>query len=530
MKKLLLTAALACTAMLNTMAVTVTVSNSPVTCNGSCNGTAMATPSGTGGMYTYSWVGPGSFTASTQNISGLCAGTYTVTVMDMGDMSTASANTTITEPTALTVTLPSYYPVCYGSSVTLNAVPGGGSGGYTFNWAPNYAISSVMVANPTVNVTTNTTYTVTVADAHGCFATATTTVYVDNIHSNLHVTNTSACTMCNGSITSSTLGGTAPYTYTWSTGSGPVTSGTISSLCAGAYYVTITDAEGCMGTDTAVVSAPPMYADFTVVPDSVNGDGVWTFNSTIGTGSTFTWDFGDGFTATGVNPTHVYAAPGTYSVCLSVSNGSCSDTQCHSITITGTPASCLALFNIGDDINSADPNDLTVYNLSYGATLSYLWDFGDGSTSNDQDPTHVYAGMGPYQLCLTVDNGAGCTQMYCDSIMSVDSLGRSTNLSMHVQEVPVQVTLGIAEASAGTAVNVYPNPVTDQATFIITSAKQGEVYTLELTDVVGNKVRTVSGISKKQFNISREGLQNGVYFYKIYTSDKNVGIGKLIVK
>ena len=70
------------------------------------------------------------------------------------------------------------------------------------------------------------------------------------------------------------------------------------------------------------------------------------------------------------------------------------------------------------------PNELWLWNLSSGGSgnYSFVWDFGDGTSSTDPYPTHIYPNGGPYVLCLTIDDGAGCSDTYCDSI-SVDANG-----------------------------------------------------------------------------------------------------------
>jgi len=296
-----------------------------------------------------------------------------------------------------------------------------------------------------------------------------------------------------------------------------------------------TDAVGCTDNTTFTVTDPSPVANFSVVPDSANGYLVTAFNTST-PGVYYFWDFGDGTTSTATSPAHLYTAPGTYMVCLqAVSAGSCGDTLCQSVTITGTSASCLALFNIADDTTTSTPNVYTIYNLSYGASLSYLWDFGDGGflgTSTLPNPTHVYSTPGPFQICLTVDNGSGCVQTFCDSIYSVDSLARSGEpITIAVVDgTPSPVTTGIAEQASKAAVSIAPNPFGDNTTITIESAKANETYAFEMTDVLGKRVRSLSGITGKQFDVSRNDLQNGMYFYKIYADGTVIGTGKLIVK
>jgi len=79
-----------------------------------------------------------------------------------------------------------------------------------------------------------------------------------------------------------------------------------------------------------------------------------------------------------------------------------------------------------------------------------------------------------------------------------------------------------------TAVNAYPNPFSDNTTFIIQSDKSAGIYSFELLDILGKQVRSMTGINTKQFQFSRNSLPNGIYFYKIYNAESIVGAGKLI--
>lgn len=92
-------------------------------------------------------------------------------------------------------------------------------------------------------------------------------------------------------------------------------------------------------------------------------------------------------------------------------------------------------------------------------------------------------------------------------------------------------TIGIEELSnSNSIVKVYPNPFSDNTTFVIQSDKLNETYSFELTDILGKQVRLIKEITGKEFQISRNGLPNGIYFYKIHSAESIVGIGKLVIK
>lgn len=500
-------------------AVTV---NSPTICAG-----MTATLTG-GGALSYVW--SNGATSASINVSPATTTTYTVTGTGPGGC-TNTAISTVTVIPAISVSLPPTYDLCFGGATMLNATATGGSGGFTYSWSPATGLAATNIYNPACAPATTTTYTITVTDASGCTATATTTVNVGSfITTGITSTNTSMCGACDGTVTVSPMGGIAPYAYNWSTGA---TTATLTSLCAGIYDVLITDAMGCTVTDSITVyDGSTAAANFSIVPDSTDAYNFFCFNTSTGPGLSYTWDFADGVVSSLASPSHTYVLNATYTICLQISSATCgNDTMCYDLVVDGVLNSCNAQFNIADDTMNTDPNAHYVYNLSYGATLSYLWDFGDGTTSTLATPSHVYASTGPYLLCLSIDNGSGCTDMYCDSLFSVDSLNRTSgNLEITVYDVPPfqDVTTGIEEQNAA-AVSVYPNPFSDQTTFVLSDKVSGN-YSFELYDMMGKKVMDKQGITGTTFQVSRNGLSDGCYFYRIRSSEILIGKGKLMVK
>lgn len=102
-----------------------------------------------------------------------------------------------------------------------------------------------------------------------------------------------------------------------------------------------------------------------------------------------------------------------------------------------------------------------------------------------------------------------------------------TNTTVNTLDSP----LGIKEiANLSHAVEVYPNPFSDNTTFFIRSDNSNETYSFEMYDILGKNVLSRKEISTKEFQISSNGLQKGVYFYKIKSIENIVGIGKLIIQ
>lgn len=187
---------------------------------------------------------------------------------------------------------------------------------------------------------------------------------------------------------------------------------------AGVYNVTlnITTSEGCENTVTRqVVVAPNPVANFDVAYACLGEPVVFTdLSQTNGGGNiiNWAWNFGDptsGVNNTSVlqNPTHIYTQPGTYTVSLIVTTANtCADTTTMDITIAPAPVVDFAF-------TSSCSNDTTQFTSStfvnMSTTLGWFWEFGDGSTSVDADPVHIYATHGIFNVTLTITDNTGCT-------------------------------------------------------------------------------------------------------------------------
>jgi PKD repeat protein len=203
--------------------------------------------------------------------------------------------------------------------------------------------------------------------------------------------------------------------WSWTFGDGGTSSAQNPSYtyaAAGTYTVALTVA-GPLGSDTrtrvdyVTVSNPPPTADFVGAPTS--GIAPLTVNFTdlsTGTITSRLWDFGDGTTSTHQNPTHLYPNPGVYTVMLSVSgpSGSNSATKFNYITVNW-PAPVAAF--TGTPTTGFAPLQVSFTNQSTGNITSRLWIFGDGTNSTDVSPIHVYASPGIYTVRLIVTGPGG---------------------------------------------------------------------------------------------------------------------------
>ena len=191
----------------------------------------------------------------------------------------------------------------------------------------------------------------------------------------------------------------APYSFEWNT----------SGYNEGTYTlkITATDEEGDKNSDEITIQLSEIpTANFTSDKTTVliNEDIQFT-DSTLGNPSTWRWEFGDGITSDEQNPVHTYYEEGSYTVSLFVSNSSGSDsiTKTDYITVHKRP---IALFT-ASSTNLAVGEIITFTDQSLNNPTSWLWDFGNGDTSTDQNPTYAYNEVGTYTIALTVSNEYG---------------------------------------------------------------------------------------------------------------------------
>jgi len=153
--------------------------------------------------------------------------------------------------------------------------------------------------------------------------------------------------------------------------------------------------------EEAVVPKP--LAAFSISKSSAGVNEPLSFTNTSQNANSFSWDFGDGNTSTDENPTHVYSAAGTFNITLTASGEGGTHTASKSIIISfPNPIASFTLAQSPVEVGD------TVYftNTSQNAN-SFSWDFGDGNTSTDENPTHVYTSDGTFIIRLTAEGEGG---------------------------------------------------------------------------------------------------------------------------
>ena len=284
-------------------------------CANPCSGQATGTPSSGTPPYTYLW-SPGGQTTATA--TGLCAGTYSVTITDVNGCTSVSS-VTITAPSALSTSVTVINTSCAGgSNGTATTTVLGGTPGYTYLWSPTGQTTT------TATGLSAGTYTCTVTDLNGC---TTTQVAIVNQPPALSIS-TSSTNTCpgasNGTATVTAGGGTPGYTYTWIP-SGQ-TNATATGLAGGTYTCIVTDLNGCTmsSSGVTVTTLPAPTAGATAIPPG--GQPPLPVGFTGTGGGTYIWYVSNGDTLYGATPTDTFPS-GTYTVMLVVTGANgCMDT------------------------------------------------------------------------------------------------------------------------------------------------------------------------------------------------------------
>lgn len=368
----------------------------PTTC-GICNGAVTLNASGGTGPYTYVW----SNGATTDIVNGLCAGVYNVIISDAVGCSMTFTITVSSSggPTAAngTVINASCFGTCDGS---IALAPSGGILPYTYLWLPGGQTTS------SINSLCAGTYIAQIRDSAGCILTQSFTITSPTaIIPNQLITNTD-CGVCTGSIVLNPTGGTGPYTYLWAPG-GQTTS-TIGSLCAGLYTVTITDANGCVQTQTISVSNSNSGMTITLNGTDISCNGSCNGSATVtvvGGNAPYTYLWSNATT----NDTITGLCAGTYIVQVTDATG-CVSTSV--VTIT-EPSTLVGSFLFVQDELCANACDGYITALPSGGTMPYSY-FWTPTGQITETATNLCAGI----YSVTVTDANGCTLTQSDTIVS----------------------------------------------------------------------------------------------------------------
>ncbi len=461
-----------------------TISLSAVTTNASCHGGAsgainLSVSGGTSG-YSYTW----SNGAHTQDISGLSAGTYTVTVTDVNGC-IASASYTVTQPAAITLSATSTNVSCNGgNNGAVNLTVSGGTGSYRYNWSNGEDERNISGLSAG-------TYTVTVTDANGCTQTGSYTITQPSaIVLSATTTNTTCHGGSNGAINLSASGGTgSTYSYNWSNGAHTQN---VSSLSAGTYSVTVTDANGCTQTGSYTIIQPSaVTASITVNPVYAVSPGGLAYTLYIGYG------------------------PKSDSLKASGSGGT------GALSYSWSPSSTLSSASVA--AVKATPTATTTYTVTVTdangctATRSQMLTLLDVRCSDNHKVEICHHTNGDHYTTLCVDSSS-----VAGYLASGDYLGGCGSDNARIvtnNEPPTDFNI-----------DVYPNPNT--GTFKVMIPPTNGSIQVQIIDMTGKMVasKTIQdGKIEQIVDFNLNDIVRGLYFVKVIANDKAY-IKKVIIQ
>ena len=280
--------------------------------------------------------------------------------------------------------------------------------------------------------------------------------------------------------------------------------GSINAL-AGYYYfwydwqITGGGCEGPMVPVTVTVLPSAVTAGFS----SLNAGLTVDFTDASVGANSWLYDFGDGNTSTQQNPQHTYAVDGAYTVCLIASNDCTADTTCSVETVCSPVSSMWSFVQNGGAGYTYDFTD-----LSTGTPVSWMWDFGDGNTSTQQNPSHTYANDTSVTVFLIVTNLCGDTSSF---------------------SMPLIITDVVADPDLG-QIKYYPNPSNGLFTLEAINLT-GNDFNIRVFNLYGQVVYqrgfgSLRGRLREEIDLS--GVSKGTYFMEM-NLDGTTRVSKVIL-
>lgn len=397
-----------------------------ISCFGETDGSVQATATGGTPGYTFTWTGTDGFGPTNDNpIENLPAGEYNVLVEDANGC-TMENSITLIEPDTFGIALES--PLVNGNNIScnggadgsINLIITGGEEPFDVQWTGPDGFTST--DQDLFNLSAGE-YCITITDANNCVKQECITLTEPDPINNdftlsvfINGTNLSCSDSNDGSITTLTTGGTAPYNFSWF-GPGNFTSSfpDIFGLAPGEYCLTVTDANGCEETECVTLTAPPpieiILEEYT--PSGCTGDDTAALDVTIVGGDpayTYSWTGPNGFTANTEDISGL--EPGTY--CLQLTDvTNCTAEACFEVAdpLPLSYTSQTSSFEGGFEIDCAGNNSGSISLVISGGTQPYSvsWTGPDGFTSTDLNISDLLAGT----YCFEITDANNCVLSDC---------------------------------------------------------------------------------------------------------------------
>ncbi len=468
------------------MPITATTVTAPATCGNAHNGQATVTPSGGTAPYTYAW----SSGQTTATVTTQLPGNYTVTISDRYGYNIVQT-VTIGGPTliqAAVQVVPESCPGTADGSIDLHVT--GGVGGYSFLWSTGDMVEDL-------NGLTSGYYSVIVTDSAGCVFYD--TVFVSFLQPAPPSVAGNDTSICDRSLLlQAQLPTQGTGHWAWIAGNGSIQNPNINTtwvtgLQQGPNLLGWVVFDGqCSNVDTLrVVVSSTAFIDAGADTVACSSD-LQLVGSPLGSGQGLWWAVPNtvAFGNTAVPVTVASGLqPGQYHLFWSVTDGNCHAIDSIVVTVSRPPFAVFSFAPVGFSINFQDMSQYTT---------AWHWDFGDGNASALQNPSHAYAQMGVYNVCLVAMGDCGA-----------DTTCQGVNVSVVGTTGP-----GLPGARC------WPNPF-DQSLQIEVLGLGNARVEFQLLDASGRSLRSgtfdaVNGL----YTLNLPGLSSGMYFVALRAGDQ----------
>ncbi|NPD48213.1 S-layer family protein, partial [Lentimicrobium sp. S6] len=469
-----------------TTLVAAAVVDANVSCNSGSDGGATASATGGTSPYTYLW----SNAATTAAITGVAAGTYTVTVTDANGC-TDTESVTITEPATLVAAavVDANVSCNGGSDGAATASATGATSPYTYLWsnaATTAAITGIAAA----------TYTVTITDNNGCTDSESVIITEPEmlIVNNVITTNASGCAPENPSISILASGGTPAYMYSIDHANTWQTSNLFEDLAAGNYDIYVKDANGCIsgwGTTIHVNEPAPIVITLDGITNvDCNGNSTGVIHMTVSGGTpdfTYEWVGPDGFTASTESINELF--PGDYVLTVTDQNACVEISGPHTVIEPLTALSIDEVTSMDVTICAGNMNG-SIAIVASGGTPTYLYSIDNGTTYHI-NPLFEDLGPGVYKILVRDANG-------CETVLD-ETVTITEPAAINIVAVDVVNVMGCfgdasgeihIDATGGTGVLKYSidNGATYHANGGIFTGLVAGTYQVKVKDMNGCRV------------------------------------------
>lgn len=455
--------------------LSVNASATGVTGNGLNDGTATSSPTGGTPVYSYLW----SNGATSQTITGLSPGSYTVIVTDIKGCTSAQTVAVLAFNCALSSTISAASVLCFGGADgQATIVVSGGTLPYTYKW------SNGATTQTATNLTAGT-FTATATDAAGCFITQSVTIGqpLPLLAAVINVQNVLCPQDMTGQATIAVSGGVAPYIFTWP-------GGNTGDLGVGFYTVSVTDANGCSTTASFNIVATDDQSPAMVCPANIEVCGTTNVDYGLPTVADNCGVSGDPVVVEGPISGGLFFE-GTTIVVYQASDVSGNTATC-SFAVIAHDALDILVDNISNDVNGQGLGAISI-SIFGSVGFNLTWSKDGQPFANTEDLTGLQAGI--YTLSITDING-------CEFALTIE----------------ITNTVGASEPGLTGSVKLWPNPA--QA-FIQLEIIDLDVIAASIVDLRGGLVQEIQP-SALLSEIQISQLPEGLYCLKMGATNGRV--------